>query len=88
MERLEPRVLLAGDGLAGEYFDGSNFSTAKLHRIDATVNFDYGSGSPDVTIGSARFRRVGPDRSSRNTRKRTRSTRRPTAGCDSGSTAN
>jgi GH43 family beta-xylosidase len=55
IEQLETRMLLAGDGLSAEYFDGSSFTTTKLQRIDANVNFDYGNGSPDTSMGAGAF---------------------------------
>jgi hypothetical protein len=44
-----------GTGLLGSYYDDSNFSTFKLSRTDATVNFSWGSGSPDASIGADTF---------------------------------
>jgi hypothetical protein len=55
IEPLEPRVMLAGDGLSAEYFDGSTFTNTKLQRIDANVNYDYGSGSPDTLLSAGSF---------------------------------
>ncbi|MEI6605640.1 MAG: DUF6288 domain-containing protein, partial [Verrucomicrobiota bacterium] len=45
----------AGTGLKGEYFDNINFTNLKVTRTDAQVNFDWGSGSPDPTIGPDTF---------------------------------
>lgn len=42
-------------GLNGEYYDAINFTQRKLTRTDATVNFDWGSGSPDPLIGADTF---------------------------------
>jgi len=44
-----------GDGLTGNYFNGMNFETPKVSRKDATVNFDWGTGSPDPSINIDRF---------------------------------
>lgn len=44
-----------GDGLTGEYFDNIDFTNRKLVRKDATVNFNWGSGSPASVIGSDTF---------------------------------
>jgi endoglucanase len=44
-----------GTGLLGEYFDNSNFTGTKVTRIDATVNFDWGGGSPVAGIGADTF---------------------------------
>lgn len=42
----------SGTGLNGEYYDAINFTQRKLTRIDATVNFDWGTGSPDPSIAA------------------------------------
>jgi beta-glucanase (GH16 family) len=39
-----------GDGLAGNYFNGMNFDTPVYARKDATVNFDWGLGSPNTAV--------------------------------------
>ena len=44
-----------GDGLTGEYFDNVDFTNRRLIRKDATVNFNWGSGSPDPLIGADTF---------------------------------
>jgi glucose/arabinose dehydrogenase len=46
---------LGGDGLRGEYFDNSDFTNSRLTRVDSTVNFNWGTGSPDATIGPDTF---------------------------------
>jgi len=43
------------NGLYGEYFDDMDLSNRKLTRIDATVNFDWGSGAPDALIAAHTF---------------------------------
>lgn len=48
-------VAAAGTGLKGEYFDNADFTNLKLTRTDAQVNFDWGTGSPDVSIGADTF---------------------------------
>jgi hypothetical protein len=45
----------AGDGLTGQYFDHPRFRDLRLTRIDRTVNFDWGAGSPAPGIGSDKF---------------------------------
>src|SRR5688572_11078881 len=47
--------LTGGIGLRGEYFDNRDFSAPKLTRVDPTVNFNWGTGSPDPAIGSDTF---------------------------------
>ena len=44
-----------GNGLRGEYFDNINFTNQTFIRTDATVNFDWGGGSPDPRIGADTF---------------------------------
>jgi glucose/arabinose dehydrogenase len=39
-----------GTGLLGEYFDDRNFSVPSFIRTDGTVNFNWGTGSPDPRI--------------------------------------
>jgi len=50
-----PTNSATGTGLYGEYFDNKDLSLRKLARTDATVNFDWGSGSPDALIGADTF---------------------------------
>ncbi len=45
----------AGDGLLGTYFDEIDFTNQKLQRIDPTVDFDWGLGSPDQSIYQETF---------------------------------
>lgn len=44
-----------GTGLNGEYFDNANLTTLKLNRVDTTVNFDWGQGSPTSLMESDSF---------------------------------
>jgi len=44
-----------GTGLRGEYYDDADFTAFKLSRIDATVAFDWGTNSPDASIGVDTF---------------------------------
>ena len=44
-----------GTGLQGQYYDNSDFTYLKLTRIDATVNFNWGTGSPHSSIGANTF---------------------------------
>ncbi len=37
-------------GLTGQYYSGTDFKTLRLTRQDASINFDWGSGSPDVLV--------------------------------------
>ena len=53
-EPLERRELLAA-GLTGQYFDTLDLTGLKLTRTDAGVSFDWGSGSPDASLGANTF---------------------------------
>jgi regulation of enolase protein 1 (concanavalin A-like superfamily) len=44
-----------GTGLTGEYYDNIDLTNLTLTRTDATVDFDWGSGSPDPSIGADTF---------------------------------
>jgi glucose/arabinose dehydrogenase len=44
-----------GNGLKGEYYDNQNFTNLKVTRTDPTVNFNWGVGSPDKSIGADSF---------------------------------
>ena len=40
----------SGNGLLGTYFKHSDFAGRTVHRLDETVNFDWGTGAPIATI--------------------------------------
>ena len=44
-----------GDGLKAEYFNNQNFTDLQLTRTDTTVDFNWGDGAPDPTIGADTF---------------------------------
>jgi hypothetical protein len=44
-----------GTGLTGEYYDNSDFTNLKLTRVDPSINFSWGSSSPDPSIGPDTF---------------------------------
>jgi hypothetical protein len=44
-----------GTGLKGEYFDNVDFTALRVTRTDPTVNFDWGSGAPDVSLAADTF---------------------------------
>lgn len=44
-----------GTGLFAEYFNNSDFTYPALSRVDSTVNFDWGYGSPDPTVAPDTF---------------------------------
>jgi autotransporter-associated beta strand protein len=45
----------AGSGLKGEYFGNADFTGLQVTRTDPEVNFDWGSGSPDPSVGADTF---------------------------------
>jgi hypothetical protein len=53
-ETLEARDVPAS-GLAATYYDNIDFTGSTVSRVDTTVNFDWGSGSPSPSIGSDTF---------------------------------
>ncbi|MEH1923666.1 PA14 domain-containing protein [Nostoc sp.] len=48
-------VLSQGNGLTGQYYDNIDFTNLKQTRTDATVNFNWGDGSPDPSVGADTF---------------------------------
>ena len=55
MESVEPRLMLAGNGLAATYFDNADLTGKSVSRIDTTVNFDWGASAPATGIGADTF---------------------------------
>jgi hypothetical protein len=47
--------VLLGTGLSGAYFDNLDFTLPRLTRTDATVSFNWGSGSPHPSMGIDSF---------------------------------
>ncbi|HZH04317.1 MAG TPA: PA14 domain-containing protein, partial [Myxococcaceae bacterium] len=45
----------SSSGLKAEYFSGRDFNSSVLQRTDATVDFDWGSGSPGDGVPADRF---------------------------------
>lgn len=45
----------SGTGLSATYYDNRDFTGTTKTRTDATVNFDWGGGSPDPVIGTDTF---------------------------------
>lgn len=50
-----PGVVGTGTGLTGEYFDNADFTAFRTTRTDATLDFDWGAGSPDASVGPDSF---------------------------------
>ncbi len=48
-------TLTPGGGLTGQYFDQLAFGGTPLTRIDPVVDFNWGTGSPDASLGSDTF---------------------------------
>ena len=44
-----------GNGLKGEYFNNIDFTNSAITRIDSTVDFDWGNGSPASAIAANTF---------------------------------
>ncbi|HEY8668459.1 MAG TPA: PQQ-dependent sugar dehydrogenase, partial [Tepidisphaeraceae bacterium] len=44
-----------GNGLNATYFNNIDFTGSSISRIDATINFNWGSGSPSSAIGADTF---------------------------------
>ncbi|MEH1942826.1 MAG: PA14 domain-containing protein [Nostoc sp.] len=53
--RASSSVLSQGDGLKAQYYDNKDFTDLKVTRTDPTVNFLWGAGSPDKSIGADTF---------------------------------
>ncbi|HYO52523.1 PA14 domain-containing protein [Archangium sp.] len=49
--QLFPATSTVGTGLKGQYYADQSLSSLKVARTDATVNFDWGGGSPDPSLG-------------------------------------
>ena len=44
-----------GTGLMGTYFDNIDYTGAELARLDPTINFEWGNGAPDPSMGNDNF---------------------------------
>jgi PA14 domain/Bacterial Ig-like domain (group 3)/Ig-like domain from next to BRCA1 gene/CHAP domain len=44
-----------GTGLQGDYYDNLDFTQYRLSETNAQVNFDWGTGSPDPSIGNTTY---------------------------------
>ena len=47
--------MLDGEGLTGQYYDAADFTTLKATRLDATVNFDWGTTSPATSVANTTY---------------------------------
>ena len=50
-----PPINGTGTGLTGNYFNGMNFETPVYSRTDATINFNWGNGSPNAAVNADGF---------------------------------
>jgi len=50
-----PMQLGTGTGLNASYYDNGDLTNLKVSRTDATINFNWGNGSPDPSIGPDSF---------------------------------
>src|SRR5687768_8106765 len=48
-------AVTGGTGLRGEYFDNRDFTALKLTRVDPSINFAWGTGSPAPAVGADTF---------------------------------
>jgi hypothetical protein len=44
-----------GDGLTGQYYNNSDFTSLVLTRVDQTIDFNWGGGSPDSSMDSETY---------------------------------
>src|SRR5512138_2817056 len=45
----------AGTGLSADYYDNADFTSLRFSRMDPTVAFDWGSGSPSNSMAADSF---------------------------------
>jgi hypothetical protein len=48
-------VIGNGDGLTANYFNGMNFETPVYSRVDTSINFNWGNGSPNALVNVDQF---------------------------------
>jgi hypothetical protein len=53
--QVEQSTYETGNGLRAEYFDNVNLTNLKVARTDGTVNFNWGTGSPNTAIAPDTF---------------------------------
>ncbi len=59
-ERLEDRLVMASDtlsgiGLLGQYYNQPDFTGLQISRVDTSIDFDWGQGSPSASIDPDTF---------------------------------
>jgi hypothetical protein len=50
-----PVLAIPVNAFRGEYYDNQDFTNLKVRRIDASVNFNWGTGTPDTSLQSESF---------------------------------
>lgn len=50
--RFEPAMLGRGTGLEGQYFDNDDFTNRLVVQTDPVIDFDWGTGAPNLSDGS------------------------------------
>ena len=55
VEQMESRTLLSGNGLAATYYNNADLTGSTASRVDAKVDFSWGTGSPTSAIGADTF---------------------------------
>src|SRR4051812_43952149 len=55
LEEMESRTLLSGNGLAATYYNNADLTGSTASRVDAKVDFSWGTGSPTSAIGADTF---------------------------------
>lgn len=48
-------VVPNGDGMTATYYNNMNFTGSTVQRVDANIDFNWGNGSPDPSIGNNTF---------------------------------
>ena len=46
---------LSADGLTGKYYANNNFTDLKETRVDSTINFEWGGGTPYSSMGNDNY---------------------------------
>jgi hypothetical protein len=52
---VNPPPIGSGIGLRGDYYDNIDFTGTRIRRVDSVVNFDWGGGAPDPSMGAEQF---------------------------------
>lgn len=55
VEACEARVLLAGSGFSGTYYNNADLTSPVISRNDSAIDFNWGKGSPDPGVDPSTF---------------------------------